>query len=135
MQAEAQGATQSKSRLWTGRILSGLAVAFLLLDAVMKLMKVQPVLDAFLKVGWPTSLVIPIGTLLLVCVIVYVIPQTSVLGAILLTGYLGGAVATHVRVGDPLFSHALFPTYIALLLWGGLFLREPRLHALLPLCS
>jgi len=70
---------------------------------------------------------------LLVCVIIYVIPQTSVLGAIVLTGYLGGAVATHVRVGDPLFSHILFPTYIALLLWGGLFLREQRLRALLPL--
>jgi len=135
VQAETGSATQAKSRLWTGRILSGLAVLFLLLDAVMKLMKVQPVRDAFSKVGWPTSLIIPIGTVLLVCIIVYLIPQTSVLGAILLTGYLGGAVATHVRVGDPLFSHALFPTYIALLLWGGLFLREPRLHALLPLRS
>jgi hypothetical protein len=135
MQAETEGATQSKFRLWTGRILSGLAAVFLLLDAVMKLMKVQPVRDAFVKLGWPTGLMIPIGTVLLACVIVYLVPQTSVLGAILLTGYLGGAVATHVRVGDPLFSHALFPTYIALLLWGGLFLREPRLHALLPLRS
>jgi DoxX-like family len=130
-----QGESQSKGLLWTGRILSGLAVAFLLMDAVMKLMRIQPVLDAMPKLGWPVSLVIPLGTLLLTCVIVYVIPQTSVLGAILLTGYLGGAVATHARVGDPLFSHVLFPTYIAALLWGGLFLREARLRALLPLRS
>ena len=130
-----QGESQSKGSLWTGRILSGLAVAFLLLDAVLKLMKVQPVLDTFPKLGWPVSLVIPLGVLLLTCAIVYVIPQTSVLGAILLTGYLGGAVATHLRVGDPLFSHVLFPTYVAALLWGGLFLREQRLRPLLPLRS
>jgi hypothetical protein len=135
MQGNSQIVTQSKSRLWTGRILSGLAVAFLLLDAVLKLMKVQPVLDSFPKLGWPVSLVTSLGIILLVSTIIYVIPQTSVLGAILLTGYLGGAVATHLRVGDPLFSHVLFPTYVAALLWGGLFLREPRLRALLPLRS
>jgi hypothetical protein len=135
MQGNSQIVTQSKSSLWTGRILSGLAVAFLLLDAVLKLMKVQPVLDSFPKLGWPVSLVTALGIILLVSTIIYVIPQTSVLGAILLTGYLGGAVATHLRVGDPLFSHVLFPTYVAALLWGGLFLREPRLRALLPLRS
>jgi hypothetical protein len=132
---ETQSATPSRGRLWTGRVLSTLGVLFLVMDAVMKLMKLQPVLDTFPKLGWPVSLVIPLGTLLLLCVIVYVIPQTSMLGAILLTGYLGGAVATHTRIGDPLFSHILFPTYIALLLWGGLFLREERLRALLPLLS
>jgi hypothetical protein len=130
---ETRIATPSRGKLWTGRVLSTLGVLFLLMDATMKLLKVQPVLDTLPKIGWPVSLVTPLGILLLVCVIVYVIPQTSVLGAILLTGYLGGAVATHLRVGDPLFSHVLFPTYIALLLWGGLFLREERLRALLPL--
>jgi hypothetical protein len=133
--AETQAATQSKATLWTGRFLSTLGVLFLLMDATMKLMKVQPVLDTFPKVGWPLSLVTPLGILLLLCLIVYVMPQTSVLGAMLLTGYLGGAVATHLRIGDPLFSHVLFPTYIALLLWGGLFLPEQRLRALLPLRS
>jgi DoxX-like family len=135
MQGDTQGAVPSGSQLWTGRVLSGLGVAFLVMDAVMKLMKVQPVLDTFPKVGWPISLVTPLGIILLVCTTIYVVPQTSVLGAVLLTGYLGGAVATHLRVGDPLFSHVLFPTYIALLLWGGLFLREQRLRALLPLRS
>jgi hypothetical protein len=92
-------------------------------------------MEAFVKLGYPTSLAVPIGIVLLVCVVIYVIPRTSVLGAILLTGYLGGAIATHVRVGDPLFSHVLFPTYVALLLWGGLYLREDRLRALIPLRS
>jgi len=119
--------------MWTGRILSGVAVLFLLFDAVIKFFSIRPVLEAFAKLGYPIGLAIPIGIVLLLCVFIYMIPQTSVLGAILLTGYLGGAVATHVRVGDPLFSHVLFPTYIGALIWGGLFLREDRLRALLPL--
>jgi hypothetical protein len=132
MQPETQRVAQSRAGLWAGRVLSALGVLFLLMDATMKLLKVQPVLDTFPKIGWPVSLVTPLGILLLLCVMVYVIPQTSLLGAILLTGYLGGALATHLRIGDPLFSPILFPTYIALL-WGGLFLREQRLQALLPL--
>jgi hypothetical protein len=133
MQSATQTAPISKKGLWTGRTLSGLAVLFLLFDAVIKFMNVRPVTEAFIKLGYPTSLAVPIGIVLLVCVVIYTIPRTSVLGAILLTGYLGGAIATHVRVGDPLFSHVLFPTYVALLIWGGLYLREERLRSLIPL--
>jgi hypothetical protein len=125
----------SKGRLWTGRIMSGLPVLFLLMDGVMKLMKPEFVVKATLQLGYPENVIVGLGIVVLVCVILYVIPRTAVLGAILLTGYLGGAVATHVRVGDPLFSHALFPVYIAVLLWGGLYLREERLRALIPLRS
>jgi hypothetical protein len=100
MQSATQTAPISKKGLWTGRTLSGLAVLFLLFDAVIKFMNVRPVTEAFIKLGYPTSLAVPIGIVLLVCVVIYTIPRTSVLGAILLTGYLGGAIATHVRVGD-----------------------------------
>jgi hypothetical protein len=95
MGAQTQRATQSRASAWTGRTLSALGMLFLLMDATLKLMKVQPVLDTFSKIGWPVSLVTPLGILLLLCVIIYVIPQTTVLGGILVTGYLGGAVATH----------------------------------------
>ena len=113
--------------------MSGMGVAFLLLDGVMKLFKPAVVREAFARLGYPESEIMGIGVLLLACTALYLIPRMSILGALLLTGYLGGAVATHVRVGDPLFSHALFPTYIAALLWVGLYLREPRLRALVPL--
>jgi hypothetical protein len=89
--------------------------------------------EATIQLGYPENVILGIGVVLLVCVLLYVIPNNSILGAILLTGYLGGAIATHVRVGNPLFSHTLFPVYIALLIWGGLFLREDRLRALIPL--
>jgi len=135
MSSGTQTAPVSKTQLWTGRILSGLGVLFLVFDALIKLIKIRPVVEAFAKLGYPIDLAVPIGIVLLVCVVLYVIPRSSVLGAIFLTGYLGGAVATHVRVGDPLFSHALFPTYVAAVLWGGLFLRENRLRALLPFRS
>ena len=135
MPSDTQTAAASKKRIWAGRILSGLPVLFLLFDAIIKLIKIRPVVEAFTNLGYPPNLAVPIGIVLLVCVALYVIPQTSVLGAIFLTGYLGGAVATHVRVGDPLISHVLFPTYVAAMIWGGLFLREGRLRALLPLRS
>ena len=135
MQASTLSAPASKVRRRTGRIISGLAVFFLVFDAVIKFFFIPPVVETFAKLGYPIGLAIPIGVVLLVCVLIYVIPQTSVLGAILLTGYLGGAVATHVRVGDPLFSHILFPTYVGALIWGGLFLREDRLRSLLPFRS
>jgi hypothetical protein len=93
------------------------------------------VLDAFAHLGWPLSNANTLGVLLLACTALYAIPRTSILGAILLTGYLGGAVATHSRVGDPLFSHVLFPTYLGVLLWLGLYLRDERLRPLLPLRS
>jgi hypothetical protein len=123
----------SKSQLWTGRVLSTLAVLFLIFDGVLKLIKPPMVVEGTIKLGYSASVITPIGILLLSCVVLYCIPITRILGAILLTGYLGGAVATHVRVGDPLFSHILFPTYIASLLWLGLYLRDPALRAFVPL--
>jgi hypothetical protein len=123
----------SKGRRWAGRILSALPVAFLLLDGVMKVARPAFVVEATVKLGYPESVIIGLGIVLLACTALYVIPHTAVLGAILLTGFLGGAVATHVRVGNPLFTHVLFPVYLALLIWGGLFLRDDRLRALVPL--
>jgi hypothetical protein len=106
-------------------------------DAGVKLIKPRPApaVEAFGKLGYPVGLAAGIGILLLVCVALYLVPRTSVLGAILLTGYLGGAVASHVRIGDPWFSHALFPVYVGLLVWGGLYLHDQRLRALIPLRS
>src|SRR6476661_7819817 len=125
----------STKALWAGRIISGFVVFFLLVDAVFKLIRPlpAPAVEAFGKLGYPVEFAAGIGILLLACVAVYLIPRTSVLGAILLTGYLGGAVASHVRVGDPWLSHALFPVYVGLLVWGGLYFREPRLRAVIPL--
>jgi hypothetical protein len=103
------------------------------MDGVMKLVKPAVVVNATAQLGYPETVILPIGIALLACTVLYVIPRTSVLGAILLTGYLGGAVATQVRVGNPLFSHILFPGYVAMLLWGGLWLRDPRLREFIPL--
>ena len=124
----------SKKALWAGRIISALAILFLLFDAITKLMKVTPVLEASARLGYPASLADGIGSLLLACVVVYAIPRTSILGAILLTGYLGGAVATHVHVSDPLFE-TLFPVIFGVLIWAGIFLRDDRLRTLIPLRS
>jgi len=137
MPSDTQAAPVSKKGLWAGRIMSGLAVAFLAFDVVLKFVTPAPapVVEAFAHVGWPLNLAPVLGMILLVSTVLYVIPKTSILGAILLTGYLGGAVATHLRAGDPLFSHVLFPTYLGVLLWGGLYLREDRLRALIPLRS
>ena len=118
-------------RLWAGRIVSALVVLFLLVDGVMKVMKARVAVDGSMQLGYPESVVAGIGIVLLVCVLLYVIPRTSILGAVLLTGYLGGAIATHVRVGNPLFSHVLFPVYVAVMIWGGLYLRDSRLRALI----
>lgn len=120
-------------RIWVGRVMSALPVLFLLVDGAMKLIKPAPVVEGTLQLGYPESVIVGLGIVLLACVALYAIPQTSILGAILLTGYLGGAVATHVRVGNPLFSHILFPIYVATLVWGGIYLRDPRLRALIPL--
>ena len=135
MPSETQAAPVSKKGLWTGRIITALVIVFLALDAAFKFVKPAPppVVEAFTHVGWSISLAPVLGITLLVATALYAIPLTSVLGAILLTGYLGGAIATHSRVGDPLFSHVLFPMYVGVLLWGGLYLREPRLRALIPL--
>jgi hypothetical protein len=119
---------------WAGWVLSGLVIAFLLMDAAMKLMALPVVLEAGAPLGLPgADLARGLGTLLLVCTVLYAVPQTAVLGAILLTGYLGGAVATHMRVGSPLFTHVLFGVYLGILLWGGLYLRDARLRALVPI--
>jgi len=128
-------ASSSKKGLWVGRVLSGLVVLFLIPDGIVKFIKPAPVVEAFAHVGWPLSLANVLGTLLLACIALYAIPRTSILGAILLTGYLGGAVATHLRAGDPLFSHILFPTYLGVLLWLGLYLRDDRVRVLIPLRS
>jgi DoxX-like family len=120
-------------KLWRGRGISGLAVLFLLFDAVIKVIRIDPVVESFAQLGYPVSIARGIGILELFCVALYLIPRTSVTGVVLLTGYLGGAVATHVRVGSPLFSHVLFPFYIGAMLWIGLCLRDDRLRALVPL--
>ncbi|MDQ6676946.1 MAG: DoxX family protein [Acidobacteriota bacterium] len=131
MESVTQTAPADRARVWVGRILSGLVILFLVFDSIMKFIKPTPVAEAFAKLGLPLSLSAALGVVLLICTILYSIPRTSFLGAILLTGYFGGAVATHLRVGDPLFSHVLFPAYLGVLLWAGLYLREDRLRALL----
>jgi len=132
--SSAEKTSTSSKALWAGRILNGFVVLFLLVDAGFKLIRPlpAPAVEAFGKLGYPVGFAGGIGILLLACVAVYLIPRTCVLGAILLTGYLGGAVASHVRVGDPWFSHALFPVYVGLLIWGGLYLRDEKLRALVP---
>jgi len=131
--SDAQFGPLSKGRLWTGRIMSALPALFLLVDGVGKLIKPAPVVEGTVQLGYPESVLLGLGIVLLTCTILYTIPRTAILGAILLTGYLGGAIATHVRVGSPLFSHILFPVYLAVLIWGGLYLRDERLGALIPL--
>ena len=113
-------------QLRTGLALSGVAVAFLVFDSAGKLLKVAPVVAGTAELGYPESVIRLLGLILLTCVVVYVIPRSAVFGAILLTGYLGGAVATHVRVGSPLLTHVLFPVYVAAFIWGGLLLRDVR---------
>jgi hypothetical protein len=133
VQSASQPAAVSKKKLWAGRIISFLPVLFLLIDGVMKLMKPAVVVQATVGLGYSERVILPLGVLLLSCTMLYTIPRTAILGAILLRGYLGGAVATNVRVGNPLFTHILFPVYLGVLVWLGLYLRDDRLRALLPL--
>jgi hypothetical protein len=116
----------------TGWVLTGFAALFLTFDTVLKLARLTPAVDGTVALGYPAHLVAVIGAIELVCLVLYLVPSTSVLGAVFLTGYLGGAVATHVRIGSPLPSHTLFPLYVALFVWGGLYLRDARLRELLP---
>lgn len=125
-----QNAFVSKKRLWTGRILSGLVGLFLLFDSITKLITIKPVVDGMHQLGYPVPLAPVIGSILLICIVLYVIPRSAPLGAILLTGYLGGAVASQLRIGMPLFSYTLAPIYVAALAWGGLYLRDSRVRAL-----
>ena len=123
--------TSSKKSLWIGWIMSILAILFLTMDGVMKLIKPEMVIKGTVELGYPESTITPIGIILLSFTVIYAIPRTSVFGAILLTGYLGGVVSTHFRMLAPLFSHTLFPVYIAVLIWGGLVLRNAKLKDLL----
>ena len=122
----------SRLALWVGRGLSWFAALFLLADSTGKLIQPQPVIDGTVQLGYQPDIMLTLGILELACVLIYLGPRTSVLGAVLLTGYLGGAVATHVRVGNPLFTHVLFPTYVGALLWSGLIVRDEALRAFLP---
>ena len=122
----------SKKMVWAGRIISALPVLFLLMDAIMKFVKPPVVVQTTVELGYPESVIIGLGIVLLVSTVLYAIPRTAALGAILLTGYLGGAVATHVRVGGPLFS-IVFPVIFGVLIWAGLWLRDSRVRALLPI--
>lgn len=122
----------SKNILWTGRILSGLPALFLLIDGASKLFKPAPVVEATTKLGYSESVILPLGVVLMTCTIIYLIPRTAILGAILLTGYLGGAVNTHVRAGEGWFP-VLFPVVFGVFLWGGLYLRDERLQELIPM--
>lgn len=114
-----------------GRAISGIAVLFLLVDAGMKLLRLPPAVQGTTELGYPADVIVTIGLIQLACLALYLLPRTALVGAILWTGYLGGAVATHVRVDSPLLSHTLFPIYVALLLWAGLWLRDDRLRAAL----
>lgn len=130
-QVQADGGNRT---YWLSWALSGLTVAFLLMDATMKLMALPVVLESSGLLGFPgANMARGLGTVLLLCTLLYVAPQTTILGAILLTGYLGGTVATQLRVGSPLFTHVLFGVYLGVMLWGGLYLRDARLRLLIPL--
>jgi len=118
---------------WPGRVLTAVPVLFLAFDVTIKLMKIQPVVDSFTQLGIPVELARVVGTVELICLVLYCIPRTAVLGATLLTGYLGGAVLTHLRIGSPLLSHTLFPVYLGIMLWGALWLRDLRVRVLIPL--
>ena len=133
MESDIQSSSISSRSLWAGRILSGLAALFLTFDGVIHVMRIPPVVQGFAQLGFPLSVAVPLGIIELVCVALYLYPRTSVLGAILLTGYLGGAIAAQVRVGAPLLSTMLFPIYVALFVWGGLYLRDEKLRAMIPL--
>jgi len=141
MQAAAQPAmpttiqpgSLSKKAQWGGRIVSGLVTAFLLFDAVIHLLKPAPVVEAFAKLHLPLSLAVDLGIIEVLCLVLYVIPRTSILGAVLLTGYLGGAVAIQMITSNSLFGEILFPVYVGVLVWGGIYLRDDRLRTLFPL--
>ena len=134
MSTIAEAAPASKPALWTGRILSGLVIVFLMFDGAIKLVPWPVVTETMDKMGYGSSegLARTLGVITIACTVLYAIPPTSILGAILLTGYLGGAMASHVRIGSPLFSHTLFGLYLGLLVWGGLWLRDRNLRDLIP---
>ena len=123
--------SNSPGWFWVGTAILALVVLFFLFDAIAKLILIKPVIDTTISLGWPVESARPLGILLLGCTILYVIPRTSILGAILLTGYLGGAVATQARVGNPLFTHVLFGVYVGILVWLAILVRDPNVRRLL----
>ena len=131
LQTSNQLSSVSKFMPWLGTGLTGLVALFMIFDGVTKVIQVKPVMEACQKMNITPEMAVGIGVLLLACTGLYVTPKTAILGSILLTGYLGGAIATHVRIGNPLFSHVLFPVYVAAFLWAGLWLRDVRVRALL----
>lgn len=124
--------TISKGRLWTARIMSGIVILFMLMDSIMKFIQPEEVVSGTVELGFSAHHLIPIGILGLVSVLLYAYPKTSLLGAILLTGYWGGAIATHIRLDNPLFTHILFPVYLGILAWGGIWLIEENMRDLIP---
>ena len=131
MRNEYVGDRDSKAMVWAGRILSGLTVLFLLVDGIGKLVKPAQVIEATTALGWSEGSLLTLGVLVLSATVLYLIPRTAILGAVLLTGFLAGAVASQLRIGNPLFSHTLFPVYIGIMLWLGLWLRRRQLRGLL----
>jgi hypothetical protein len=127
----------SRTALWTGRVLSGIAVLFLIFDGAIKLVPIQPVTDSLRELGYPASDSFArfLGVITLICTALYAWPRTAVLGAVLLTAIMGGAIASHLRLGDPLFSHTLFGVYLGLLFWAGLWLRNERVRRIMPALS
>ena len=123
--------TISAAQLWTGRTLSGIAIAFLFVDALGKLLELAPVMEGTAKLGYQAGAVFPLGVLLMIGVVLYAVPKTALIGAIYVTGFLGGALATHFRIDSPPLTHTLFSVYVAAFVWGGLALRKPQLRALM----
>ena len=127
--------TVSKTRLWTSYVMSGLVILFMLMDSITKFIKPPEVIEGTLALGYTEQHLPIMGTLGLISTLLYILPRTTILGAILLTAYFGGAVATHVRLNNPLFSHILFTVYFGILVWGGLWLRNTKLRELFPMQS
>ncbi len=123
----------SKTKLWIGRVMTGVAVLFMVMDAISHILNVAPVMEAMTQLGYPAHITPILGIIVLVCLVLYLYPRTAVLGAILLTGYLGGAVASNVRIEAPLFTNVLFPVYLGAMFWGGLYLRDKNIADLIPL--
>jgi hypothetical protein len=129
--ADSRVARTSRRTLWAGRIITGIAVAFLVFDTVIKLVGIKAAVEGTVLLGYTPDQLPIIGMLEVVCLVLYLIPRTAPLGAVLWTGYLGGAIATHFRLHNPLLTHIIFPIYVAALLWGGLYLRDARVRAVL----
>jgi hypothetical protein len=131
-QTETSSASLSKASIWAGRIISGFITAFMIFDGVIHILRPAPVVEGFAKLNFPLRFAVPLAIIELLALLLYVIPRTSILGAILLTGYYGGAVAIQMPTGNSLFGEILFPVYFGILLWGGIYLRDERLRTLIP---